>query len=126
VAAQVGGEVWLYNQRSVESAAERLTDGKFAGRLAELGVRPPCLLWGDRAPTVAYVLRCSNWDLISRQYTRPEVMRRLAATATNGRTVAVVLTSPPPAELRPGWTVRPMWRHKQWWVMIRGQTAAER
>jgi hypothetical protein len=119
VAAHIGGQLFFLHQMSVKSAALRTIDPKVAARLAALGVRPPCLISGASAPTIAFLLKCENWDLAVRMYSHRELTQRLADAAESGRTVVVLSDKGPVHGPGAGWPQRRLWPGQDWHVAIR-------
>lgn len=119
VAAHTAVQVRFVHHFAADTAASRDEDGAIAGRLATLGVRPPCLVYGQRSPNIAYRLRCANWDLAVRQFPAPVMTGRLQRAADSGSAVAILSSGRTTTRGTPsGWPRTRLWPGRHWHVTL--------
>jgi hypothetical protein len=104
VALHAAVQVSIFHRVVAEHADRRAQDDALAPAVSALGIRPPCLVFGDYAVTVAYHLRCESWDLARRMYTRQELILRLTDAAETGKTVVRLSRVNDTQDFPPGWT----------------------
>jgi hypothetical protein len=126
VAVDVAGQLGVLRDMARRAYAGPITDRTIAARLTELGVRPPCLISGARAATVAYQLKCQNWDLAYRMYSAPELTQRLADAASTGRTVVALSIGRPTQATPSAWTLRALWPDHTWYALIHPPARSDR
>jgi hypothetical protein len=97
MAAQIG-------HRAYEERLQQLHMGK---RLAQLGVRPPCLVYGRSAPQIAHVPHCAYRGLLVGDLPHGaaarKIERRLTKEVEQGKQVVVVGASPARYDFLPEW-----------------------
>jgi hypothetical protein len=118
ITLDITGQLTVLHHMANNTYNGPITDQTIAARLTALGIHRPCLISGARAATVAYQLKCQNWDLNYRLYTGPQLTQRLTNAATTGQTIAVLSIGPPTPTYTTPWTLHPLWHDHTWYVQI--------
>jgi hypothetical protein len=118
ITIDINGQLTVLRDMANKTYNGPITDQAIAARLTALGIHRPCLISGARAATVAYQLKCQNWDLDYRLYTDAQLIQRLTDAATTGQTVAVLSIGPPTQTYTTPWTLRPLWHDHTWYAEI--------
>lgn len=124
LAAHITAQVRFVHAFAAKTVAARDNqDGAIAGRLAALGVRPPCLVYGPRSPNVAFRLRCTDWDLAEREFPASVMNRRLQDAAKNGYAVAILSSNRTKPKSPTGWHRTRLWPGRPWRVTLNPPTS---
>ncbi|MGI5291024.1 hypothetical protein ACQEVF_48000 [Nonomuraea polychroma] len=85
--------------------AARAVNPAVAARLQQLGMRPPCFLYGHDAVQIAYLARCAAHGVFRHYGGRSSVPSSIRAALRRGEWVGVITTSRrPPAPFLTSWT----------------------
>jgi hypothetical protein len=103
----LGHQLFIAAQISHRAYEGRLEQLRMGERLVELGIRPPCLVYGRSAPQIAHVPHCAYrgvlvGDLPDGAAAR-KVERRLTRDVAKGKQVVVVGANPNRYDFLPEW-----------------------
>jgi hypothetical protein len=123
VAIHVAAQLWTTHEVTAQIRPVREVDAQVAARLTELGVRPPCYLFGNHAPQIAYATRCrGRGSAVPGLATGSSVSQRVARLLERERAkqqqVAVVALERRPQNFPEGWRAIRLWPGQPWYVHL--------